>query len=123
MTRNRTSTVLVLAAASMTLTTAVRPQEPSTLSLREVPRPVPAAAIIPARGRAAADDPIPGPDTPVPFRDLVAAGIVKDQAALSAWARRCSGTCRWAAMAFRPAPRAISARARIPFTGTRFLQG
>ena len=81
-TRNRTSTVLVLATASMTLTTAVRPQEPSTLSLREVPRPVPAAAIIPAPGRPGPDNPIPGPETPLPFRDLVAAGIVKDQGAL-----------------------------------------
>ena len=28
------------------------------------------------------------------------------------WARRCSGTCNWAAMACRPAPRAISRRRR-----------
>jgi cytochrome c peroxidase len=73
-----------MAALSVTQLSA---QENQSLSLADVPVGVPTAAIIPA---GPAPDPntvpvkiaIPGPETDLNFQDLVAAGIVKDQAAL-----------------------------------------
>jgi len=51
-------------------------QENPFLSLKEVPVPVPMAAIIPVDPNAPADsNPIPGPDTDLPFQDLSAAGV------------------------------------------------
>jgi len=50
------------------------------VSLKEVPVPVPTAAVIPVVTPGV--NPIPGPGTDLVFRDLIAARIVKDQNAL-----------------------------------------
>ena len=61
-------------------------QEKDYLSLKDVPTGMPTAAIIPAGEPpppgAILRIAIPGPKTDLQFRDLIAAGIVKDQAAL-----------------------------------------
>ena len=66
--------------------TNLHAQENQALSLKDIPIGVPTAAIIPATPAAPGTVPariaIPGPETDLPFKDLVAAGIVKDQAAL-----------------------------------------
>jgi hypothetical protein len=55
-------------------------QDNPFLSLKEVPVPVPKAAIIPVDPNAPADsNPIPGPDTDLSFQDLIAAGIVRSR--------------------------------------------
>ena len=75
-----TTGVLGLALAFRTGALA---QDNPFVSLKEVPVPVPTAAIITVDPNAPPDsNPIPGPDTDLPFKDLIAAGIVKDQAAL-----------------------------------------
>jgi cytochrome c peroxidase len=56
-------------------------QDNPYLSLKEVPRPLATAAIIP-EVPGSTGSPIPGPKTNLDFRDLKAAGIVKDQDAL-----------------------------------------
>ena len=61
--------------------TGSRAQETTALSLKEVPIPEPAAAIIPERPNNPGN-PIPGPETDLDFNDLVSAGIVRDKAAL-----------------------------------------
>jgi cytochrome c peroxidase len=81
-----TSTILV-GGLWLACATAASTQENTALSLKDVPVGIPTAAIIPA---GPPPDPntvpvkiaIPGPETDLPFKDLVAAGIVKDQAAL-----------------------------------------
>jgi cytochrome c peroxidase len=62
-------------------------QEKDYLSLKDVPMGTPTAAIIPAGeppppGTIPLHIAIPGPKTDLQFRNLIAAGIVKDQAAL-----------------------------------------
>jgi cytochrome c peroxidase len=83
---NLTLTALVV-GLWLAFVPAASTQENTSLSLKDVPVGIPTAAIIPA---GPPPDPatvpvriaIPGPETDLPFRDLVAAGIVKDQAAL-----------------------------------------
>src|ERR1700730_14717285 len=65
----------------LVFTSGARTQENAFLSLKEVPVPVPTAAVI-AESPGVPGNPIPGPKTPLDFRDLVAAGMVKDQTAL-----------------------------------------
>src|SRR5262249_45306273 len=78
----RILTILTLCAGGA-LGTGVTAQEPTFLSLKEVPVPVPMAAATQVNPTAPADsNPIPGPDHTLPFQNLRAAGIVKDQAAL-----------------------------------------
>jgi cytochrome c peroxidase len=74
------STPLIL-ALGLVLATSASAQDNPFLSLKEVPRPIPTAAII-ADPPGASANPIPGPQRDLDFQDLVAAGIVKDQAAL-----------------------------------------
>lgn len=67
----------------LTATTAVTAQENQSLSLKEVPLGIPRATIIPVPdGKPATADVIPGPETDLDFKELVAAGIVKDNDAL-----------------------------------------
>ena len=76
------SAALILGLGSVFAVAAIA-QETPLLSLKEVPVPVPTAVVIPVDPNAAADSvPIPGPAVDLPFQDLVAAGIVRDQAAL-----------------------------------------
>jgi len=75
-----------LAIPVLCLDLAFRPgvvaQEPTLLSLSDVPIPVPMAAVIPVAPNAPADsNPIPGPEKDLPFAPL-SASIVKDKAAL-----------------------------------------
>ena len=76
-----------MVAVALLSTTQLSAQENQSLSLADVPIGVPTAAIIPAGqppapGTVPDKIAIPGPEIDLPFRDLIAAGIVKDQAAL-----------------------------------------
>jgi cytochrome c peroxidase len=82
--RKLTAVVLGLGLISSTRLIA---QENQSLSLKDVPVGIPTAAIVPAGtppnpGTVPTRIAVPGPETDLPFRDLIAAGIVKDQAAL-----------------------------------------
>ncbi|HJS88128.1 MAG TPA: hypothetical protein VJ779_21975, partial [Acetobacteraceae bacterium] len=88
------STGLVLGFGLVFAIGARAQQETTALSLKEVPIPKPTAAIIPCvrdksspnqcpEPKSAPDTiPIPGPETDLSFKDLKAAGIVKDEDAL-----------------------------------------
>jgi cytochrome c peroxidase len=64
----------------LSLATATSAQDNSFLSLKEIPRPVPTAVIVPENPENPTSS-IPGPKTPLDFREL-SVDFVKDQAAL-----------------------------------------
>ena len=74
---------LLLLGCGMASLAPVSGQENQSLSLKDMPVGIPTAAIIPACAAAGLPhacrcaSPIPGPETDLPFKDLVAAGIVK----------------------------------------------
>src|SRR5712692_8315010 len=83
MMRSRRKLTMGDLGVGLVLTTGAMAQENAFLSLKEGPVPVPTAALIPVDPNVPPDsNPIPGPATDLPFQDRIAAGIVKDQAAL-----------------------------------------
>src|SRR5712691_11553898 len=83
MMRSRWKLTMGILGVGLVLTTGAMAQDNPFLSFKEVPLPVPTAAIIPVDPNAPPNsNPIHRPATDLPFHDLTAAGIVNDQAAL-----------------------------------------
>ena len=116
-----------MVAVALLSTTQLSAQENQSLSLADVPIGVPTAAIIPA-GQSPAPGTvpdkiaIPGPEINLPFRDLIAAGIVKDQAALVRLGKALFWDMQAGSDGVQSCATAISTRAPTVAQKIKFLQ-